>query len=93
MDSRNHAINPGIFARKSGLRTPPFMVHYGRHDKQKDRQTERKLQAHGTYSRLHLLPVIKAHGTSSRLRFLSVIKIMICLIIRSFSGQVGTKLI
>ena len=29
MDSRNHAINHVRLEKKSGLRTPPFMVHFG----------------------------------------------------------------
>ena len=51
--------------KKSGLRTPPFMVHYGRHDKQKDRQTGRQLKARGIYSRLRLLPVINVLLTAA----------------------------
>ena len=39
IDSRNHAINPSRFAKKSDLQTPAFMVHYGRHGKQTNRKT------------------------------------------------------
>ena len=44
MDSRNHAINPVRLEKKSDLCTPPFMVHYGRHNRQTDRQTDRQTE-------------------------------------------------
>ena len=82
INSRNHAIISSRCGQKSDLYSPPFMVSSERHDRQSYKQTERQLNARGTYRILRILSVIKARSVNFILfvsmQFEVVVLVLIC---------------